>query len=145
MKDIVFVCTGNTCRSPMAEGLAKAKLADQRKILSRGIAVSYEDVANDKAVEAMKEIDIDITDHISKQFDPVEVTDNMMVLTMTTRHKHYILSKYPELEGRVETLLLFSGLGGDVVDPYGYNYEAYVECRNQIGAVIDRLIQDSKI
>lgn len=129
----------------MAEGIAKKLIGDSRVIISRGISVPSEDLANDKAVQVMLSRDINISNHRSKLFDLEDVTDNIIILTMTNRHKAYLLSKYEMLSGKVETILNYIGVGGDVVDPYGYDISVYDACASQLEAVIGRLIYEKNI
>lgn len=140
-RDLMFVCTGNTCRSPMAEGLAKSILGEEAIVRSSGIAVAYEDGANGKALQVMADRDIDISGHRSKQFDPKDVTDNMIVLTMTLRHKLYLTGSYPELSDRIFTIMECAGEDGDVVDPYGYDITYYRACADQLEKLIGILVQ----
>ncbi|PKM65708.1 MAG: hypothetical protein CVU95_14065 [Firmicutes bacterium HGW-Firmicutes-2] len=141
MKDLMFVCTGNTCRSPMAEGLAKKMMGNKKAmILSRGISVNLEEPANLSAVNAMEKKHISIKNHKSKRFDPREVTDNMLILTMTSRHETYLKYHYPMLEDRVHALLAYINLTGNIEDPYGMNQEVYDQCADQLEAAISKLM-----
>lgn len=144
-RDLMFVCTGNTCRSPMAEGLAKEILGDDRVILSRGIAVGYEASANDKALQVMRNNHIDISEHRSKAFDPKDVTDNMIVLTMTLRHKLFLISQFPELSRCVMTMSEYTGGEGDIVDPYGYGIDFYEACAQELKGLIEQMIEKDLI
>lgn len=141
MKDILFVCTGNTCRSPMAEGIAKALDKNGRRIWSRGVNVAYESGANEKAIKAMASKDIDISAHKSKQFDPAEVTKNTIILTMTAGHKAYLTALYPQVSSQVFTLLEYVGETGDIDDPYGQSDQVYMACASQLESVIKEVIK----
>ncbi len=79
MKTILFLCTGNSCRSQMAEGLAKHYLSDTFKSYSAGIEKHG---LNPYAVKAMKEIGIDITSHQSNTVDELEINDFDYVITV---------------------------------------------------------------
>jgi protein-tyrosine-phosphatase len=140
MKDLMFVCTGNTCRSPMAEGLAKKMIGSSAIILSRGISVNLEEPAHRHALKAMEKKHISIKDHKSKRFDPKEITDNMLILTMTSRHETYLKYHYPMLEDKVHTLLAYVHQTGSVEDPYGMDQEAYDQCADQLEGAIHKLI-----
>lgn len=141
MKDLMFVCTGNTCRSPMAEGLAKKMVGNKKAIiLSRGISVNLEEPANMNAVKAMGKKHISIKDHNSKRFDPKEVTDNMLILTMTSRHETYLKFHYPVLEDKIYTLLAYIHETGDVEDPFGLDQEVYNQCADQLETAISKLM-----
>lgn len=136
MNKVIFVCTGNTCRSPMAEGLAK-QIWPRAQIMSRGLSVYHGDKANDKSVACMKNYGIDLSTHKPKSFNPKEVDSETVVLTMTAQHKSYIEAVAPQLKGQVHTILGYAGLIGDVVDPYGGSLAIYETCADLIKETLE--------
>ena len=132
---IVLICTGNTCRSPMAEGLLKGELKDRNyNIISRGLMVFGSSTANSSAVTAMREKDIDITDHRSKPFDMDEYGNMTLVLTMTEGHKTLIVQH--GFSGDVYSIKEFIGQKGDVKDPYGGDMNVYRKCADELEQII---------
>lgn len=135
---VVFICTGNTCRSPMAEGLLRTYCEDRNiEVSSRGLMVFGQNPANDSAVYVMNEQGIDITSHQSNPFDKDELEDNTLVLTMTSRHKTVVTQH--GFNGEVYSIKEFIGQEGDVNDPYGGDLDVYRTCANELTTLIKQL------
>jgi len=131
---IIVVCTGNTCRSPMAEGLLKHYLPDEIQVISRGLMVFQRDEANPFAVRTMKEKGIDISKHRSHPFNDEEINSKTLILTMTKRHKSVILQY--GIKGHLYTIKEFIGQTGDVEDPYGGTMDVYRACANELEEIV---------
>ncbi len=140
MNKIIFVCTGNTCRSPMAEGLLKKK-SNGIEITSRGIAVWSDAGANPLAIEAVSRFGVDISDHHAKPFKYEEVEGDTLVLTMTEEHANIIERQYPKLTGKVHTIKNFAGSAGDIEDPYGFDLKIYEDCAKELDRLTDKIAE----
>ncbi len=135
---ILFVCTGNTCRSPMAEGLAKKRFSKHPGFTfsSCGTFALGGSGASANAISAMKEFGVDISDHRSSNFN--ELSDEFdLILTMTRAHKS-ALSGFSNVYSIKEYVL---GKNDDVCDPFGGNLEEYKACANELEALIDKLYE----
>ncbi len=125
---ITFVCTGNTCRSPMAEGLFNKILADRGidgiTCSSCGLGAFGADSAALPAVEVLKDMDIDISSHRSRAFSPYILSETDLFVCMSNSHAMAI--KGISQNARVTVL------NGGVADPYGGSIKVYEECANQI-------------
>jgi protein-tyrosine-phosphatase len=133
---ILFVCTGNICRSPMAEGLLKKMASDNQWSLeaqSAGLAAFNGVPAMQEAIEACNEKGIDISAHQSQPLSKTLVLESTLILTMTDKHKESILRKMPQLADKVSLLSDFAGKGiEDVEDPVGQSVEVYRKILTQI-------------
>jgi protein-tyrosine-phosphatase len=141
---IVLVCTGNTCRSPMAESLLNEQLRlkfgneDAVRVLSAGVAASAGSMASPQAVEVMDSRGLDLTGHSSRPLDDAVMNVADLVLTMTGGHQAAILAAWPDMHDRVHTLRRD---GRDVSDPVGMPVEVYTSCADQIDGELSAWVE----
>lgn len=135
---ILFVCTGNTCRSAMAAAMM-ADIAEKNDlnvlIDSAGIFASIGEGAADNAKAVMKKRDIDLSLHRTKPLTEELIGMADVILTMTSAHKMLIENMAKD---KVFTLLEYAGGEGDIPDPYGGDEEEYEEVADEIcDALVD--------
>lgn len=142
---ICFVCTGNTCRSPMAEYFLKRSLADcpDVEIISAGIHAFPNHPASDESQIVMADkFGIDISSHRSSGISKQLLTETDRIYTMTQHHKQILLRIYPEFSAKIQTLAEAADMPeGDVSDPYGYNLAKYQETADQLYYLTSRLAE----
>lgn len=138
MKKILFVCTGNTCRSPMAEFILKSVLKQRGikgvKVSSAGLAVDDNCGLNELAKATLKKNKVAAGKFASKQIDDDMIAKSDLVLCMTASHKRAL----PPLE-KIKTLGETVDMP-DVGDPYGGTEAVYNLCFRQLKAEIDKFV-----
>ncbi len=148
MERIMFICTGNTCRSPLAEAIAQKLFKEaghKVKVASAGLCVFYPTPASPYAVMSARELDVNISNHVSRQMDG-KLLDFDIFLTMTESQKEQLISDYPKISDKVYMLSEYAcGEVTDVVDPYGGDIDVYRDCAQQIASYVGLVAKKLKI
>jgi len=143
---ILFVCTGNTCRSFMAEALARKMLRERNRsgieVASAGICACPGDPAPDAAVEALAGMGVGAGEHRASRLTPEAVAEAALILTMTVSHREWIRGSFPEAAGKIFTLAEYVRAEGDanLSDPFGRPVATYRECARRLRELITRLL-----
>jgi protein-tyrosine phosphatase len=146
---ILFVCSGNTCRSPMAQALGRKMLAQKLNcptedlsrykinILSAGTFASRGMPASDSAVHAMRRVGLDISEHTSQPVTPALIEQADLILVMSRNHKDFICSLVPTACSRIK-LIAETG----VADPMGGSDQDYVKCAEHMEKHIEARLKE---
>lgn len=148
MREIVFVCTGNTCRSPMAEGLLRSLVPSFWKneiaVSSAGIGAWEGQPASEHAVSVLAEIGIDISRHRARMLTRGIIDGAALVVAMARMHRDYAIALAPAASDRI---ILIGELdpgreNPDVRDPIGENLQVYRGVRDDIERLTGLLVED---
>jgi protein-tyrosine-phosphatase len=146
---VLFVCTGNTCRSPLAEALCRRLLADRLGcdpgelegrgyvVRSAGVAALPGDAASPPAVEAAREFGVDLAAHRSRPVNPELLAGATHVIAMTRAHAAVLEMRFPGV-GPVPVLLCGDD---DLDDPIGGDLGLYRTCAETIRGHLGRLVE----
>src|SRR5213593_593767 len=138
MKTILFVCTGNICRSPMAEGLFRHAIKGRNdfRVLSAGVGAVEGQPPSEHAVQALRELGIDISKQRSRMLTGELVQQADYIFGMTHSHVDAVALLYPHAAEKTFMLREFDetldNYEADISDPIGGSYEVYLNCRDQI-------------
>jgi protein-tyrosine phosphatase len=148
---IIFVCTGNTCRSPLAEALCKLRLAQRRGctveelpehgfiVLSAGLAAMMGGAAAAEALEIAREMGADLSGHASRPLTADLVAQADHLITMTQSHALAVTRHFGRSGPRPR---LLSPSGQDIADPVGCDQQVYRECAREIWRHLDELVPE---
>lgn len=135
-RQVVFICTGNICRSPMAEYLFRGHILSRPEIRvsSAGVMTGYGTPASRHALTVLEEVGIDGRPHRSQPVTAELVQSAELLVVMTLQHREILLSQYPEAADKIFLLKSFSpeNEGEDVMDPIGLSLDVYRHVRDEI-------------
>ena len=150
-RSILFVCTGNTCRSPLAEAICKRLLAEKLgcdpqdlpqhgfQVNSAGVAATPGDAVSEPSVEMAKEYGIDLAAHCSRMVNPELLENATDIVAMTRSHAVVLMMRY---SGYGPLPQLLCGPDQDLDDPIGGDLELYRHCTRTIETHLHRYLAE---
>ena len=148
---IMFICTGNICRSAMADWLLKKKIKDRNRedieVYSSGIYAYDGDISTWEAKEVMEEYGVDLSKHRATNIRNSNVEKMDLILCATIAHKIAVLDIYPDLKEKVFTMKEYVNYNReyhnkiDIKDPWGYDIETYRSCASEIDECLELLMK----
>jgi protein-tyrosine-phosphatase len=141
-RTVVFVCTGNVCRSPMAAGffydrLFRDKAADLVRVRSAGTWALEGQPASAYALQVMAERDLDISAHRGRNLTQTDVDEADLILVMTVQQKESIAQDFEHSDGKVHLLSAMAGPPYDIQDPYGGSIVEYRRTATELADLVE--------
>lgn len=135
---ILTVCTGNICRSPLAEAELRHYLPPEISVCSSGLHAVVDSPAQETVQKLAKKRGLDLSSHKGKQITERMALDNDLILVMTKAHKNELERLFPAVKGRV--FLLGKWGVGEISDPYGKTEELYKSVDLQIQKAVKQWV-----
>lgn len=144
---VCFVCTGNVCRSPMAEGLFAAMVREHlphAKVSSAGVSAWPGQGASPETLEMLRQEGLDLDGFGSRQLDREILAEASHIFAMTRQHLRVIESRFPEFTDKTYLLTEFAAddrlRDRDVPDPIGLGIGAYRETRDLLKKALPSIL-----
>lgn len=148
MTHVIFICTGNICRSAMADGYLKYRLKqlkkeDEVEVSSAGTHANQGEHSPNFAKKAIAKYGSNIENHTATTLENSKLKKADYVLVMTERHKQDIVRSYPEIKDKIKLLGEYAKDKeyDEIDDPWGYSYNVYENCAKEIVDSIEGFIE----
>ena len=136
---ILFICTGNTCRSPMAEGLAREMFGNSVQISSAGMEACVGESANTNALQVLKEQNVDLSRHRSRRIRVELMADVDWIIPMTQAQEEALNRLFPHYAHKTRYLGAWGERKRDVLDPWSGSLEVYRQTAHEIRELLSAL------
>ena len=145
---IMFICTGNICRSAMAHVMLEKRAKEENKnieVYSCGVFAQNGDRSTNEAIEVMKEYGINLENHRATNIRNSDIEQMDIILCATTAHKNNVINMYPNLEEKIFTMkeyVEYPKNDLDIKDPWGFDINTYRRCAKEIEDCIEKMMLD---
>ena len=136
---LLFVCTGNTCRSPLAEGMARAMFGDLVQVSSAGIEAWEGESVSAHVVEILKEQKVDLSLHRSRRIKEELMADADWIIPMTQTQEAVLKRRFPQYVHKIRCLGNWGEEKRDIIDPYMGSLDVYRQTAQEIRKLLNRL------
>lgn len=136
---LLFVCTGNTCRSPLAEGMARALFGDSVQVSSAGINAWDGDAVSAHVVEVLRDWEIDLSGHRARRINEELMADADWIIPMTQAQEEGLKRSFPQFSSKICCLGNWGEEKRDVIDPWMGSLEVYRRTALEIKEHLSRL------
>ena len=137
---VMFVCSGNTCRSPMAEVIFRDMVSDA-EVCSAGISAVSGQRASDEAIDVCADHGLDLSKHVASNINKSKISEMDWVLTATFTHKKYLEGLYPNLKIKTIKECAEGYDDVDISDPIGGTKKRYEVCFLEIKEALDKIAE----
>ena len=151
MIKIMYICTGNICRSAMADAMMKEEIKNRNlqnkiEVYSCGTFAEDGDYASYNAIETMEYYGIDLKLHKATNIRNSKIEEMDIILCATKEHKRFVIQMYPKVKDKVFTMKEYAESGKDekdldIKDPWGYGMPTFLECAKEIDLSIQKTLE----
>lgn len=149
MIHVIFICTGNICRSAMADGYLKYRIKELGKeqvvtVSSAGTHATQGEESPSNAKRAIEKYGANISLHTATTLERANLEQATHILVMTNRHKRDVIARYPNVKEKVKLLGEYAKEKRykEIDDPWGYSFDIYEKCAKEIVDSIEGFISE---
>lgn len=142
MLKLLFVCTGNTCRSPLAEGIARVLFGDSVQVSSAGIEAWEGESASSHVVDILKELDLDLSPHRARRIKEELMADVDWIIPMTQTQEESLKRLFPQYTPKIRCLGNWGKEKRDIADPWLGSIDVYRQTAQEIKELLKCLKEE---